>query len=75
MATYDAGNDVKIETVKQMDGRILWAIRRFGNVMNLDGEWEFEPLPSARDDAFISRCRYDTPKQALFVLLRSDKRT
>lgn len=29
----------------------VWCERR--------GEWEYEPLPSSRDDAFLARCRYD----------------
>ena len=74
VAAYDAGNGVKIEAAKQMDGRVLWAIRHFGSVMNLDGEWEFEPLPSSRDDEFIARCRHATPQEALDVLRRLGKR-
>jgi hypothetical protein len=23
-----------------------------------DGEWEYEPIPSSRDDDFLARCRY-----------------
>ncbi len=36
----------------------VWAIRRGGYVLNRDGQWEHEPLPSSRDDAFLARCRY-----------------
>lgn len=36
-----------------------WAIKHNGFCLNRDGEWEWEPSPSNRDDAFLLRCRYD----------------
>jgi hypothetical protein len=27
-------------------------------VLSVDGEWEYSPLPSSRDDAFYERCRF-----------------
>ena len=41
-----------------------WAVRRAGDCLNKAGEWEWEPSPSARDDAFYERCRFDTLEQA-----------
>ncbi len=29
-----------------------------GTCYNTYGEWEFEPMPSNRDDDFLKRCRY-----------------
>jgi len=31
-----------------------------GQCLNIHGEWEDEPLPSDRDDAFYKRCRFTT---------------
>lgn len=42
-----------------------WAVRRFSEVLNKSGEWEHEPNPSERDEAFRSRCRWPTPDAAL----------
>ena len=37
-----------------------WAVVSDGrSVLNSDMEWEFEPMPSHRDDAFIARTRFD----------------
>lgn len=39
-------------------GKDLWAVCRYGLVYASDGQWEYEPLPSSRDDEFIRRTRY-----------------
>jgi hypothetical protein len=36
-----------------------WAVTRTGDCLNKDGEWEWEPSPSNRDDAFLVRCRFN----------------
>lgn len=42
-----------------------YAVRdQFGAVLNRSGEWEHEPLPSSRDDAFYERCRFMSFKEA-----------
>ena len=41
-----------------------WAVREGGAVLSKDGDWEFEPIPSSRDDEFISRTRWDTAEEA-----------
>lgn len=68
VAAYDAGGEVRIEAAKQMDGRVLWKVREHGNVLAKTGEWEWEPMPSGRDDEFLDRCRFDTPQEALACL-------
>jgi hypothetical protein len=72
VAAYDAGYEVRIEAAKQIDGRTLWKVRDgFSNVLGKTGEWEWEPMPSSRDDEFLSRCRFDTARQALECLQRA----
>lgn len=48
------------------DGSPLsWCVRRAdGAVLAKDGEWEYEPLPSSRDDEFIARTRWPTARTA-----------
>lgn len=41
-----------------------WAIRSGGDALNKSGEWEWEPNPSSRDDAFFARCRWATRDEA-----------
>lgn len=36
----------------------VWAIRCMSRCLGHDGEWEFEPLPSSRDDEFKARTRW-----------------
>jgi hypothetical protein len=40
-------------------------VRLNGNVLNKAGDWEWEPMPSSRDDEFLSRCRFETAEQAI----------
>lgn len=64
VAAYAVGT-ARVERVAQSRGGFKWAVREFGEVLNLGGEWESEPSPSARDDAFLLRCRFDTAQQAI----------
>lgn len=45
-----------------------WSVQWMGEVLNKAGEWEYEPLPSSRDDAFFARCRF-TEEQAKALAL------
>lgn len=65
VCAYEVGGEIKVELAKQQDGSELWAVRRFGTVLNKSGEWEYEPLPSSRDDAFLDRCRFESGSQAI----------
>jgi hypothetical protein len=50
-------------TVAERDtGR--WAVKGMFGVLNTDGEWEYEPSPSNREDDFLDRCRF-TEEEAL----------
>lgn len=48
-----------------------WAIYPFHGVpscLNREGEWEYEPLPSNRDDEFYARCRFASLEDAVEFL-------
>lgn len=62
---------VRIERARQMFGPDLWAIRKNGNVLNKEGEWEWEPMPSSRDDEFLARARFATAEQAIAAAIRA----
>lgn len=51
----------------QHRGLTGWAIvcEDDGYVLNRDGQWEYEPLPSNRSDEFLLRTRHVTPEDAL----------
>ena len=50
----------KIDRCGQIKGDDLFAVRLHGNCLNKDGDWEYEPMPSGRDDDFLARCRFET---------------
>jgi hypothetical protein len=57
---------VSIERVQQRSGADLWAVRtKSGCCLNKEGDWEDEPQPSSRDDAFLNRCRFATSREAI----------
>ena len=64
----ERGDGVEMATldrVPQADGKDKWAIRQGGMCLSVDGDWEYEPMPSSRDDEFLQRCRFETPFHAL----------
>lgn len=66
----DRLREVFIEAVANIDGPDRFAIRQGGYVMAKDGEWEYEPMPSSRDDDFFARCRYATFEEAAATYAR-----
>lgn len=56
-----------VERTHEVDN--TWAIRRNGEVYTRDGEWEYEPIPSSRDDDFLVRARW-SEDEAKAVALR-----
>lgn len=42
-----------------------WAVRRLGMSLGTDGEWDYEPQPSSRDDAWIAAFRFPNAQAAL----------
>lgn len=61
-----------IQRARQVDGADLWKVKRGdSHCLNKDGEWEYEPLPSSRDDDFLTRCRYSTADEAIDAALKA----
>jgi hypothetical protein len=47
---------------------VKWAIRKGGLVFSkITGTFEYEPMPSSRDDNFFAEFRFDTPDEAARV--------
>ncbi len=58
--------DVTLRRMPQREGPDLWAIFDHSDVcLNKRGQWEFQPMPSSRTDAFLRRCRFDSAEAAL----------
>ncbi len=58
---YKINNDVSLELRDQLDDNPdnwKWAITKYGNTLNDKSEWEYEPLPSGRDEKYYKRCRF-----------------
>lgn len=59
--------DIRIDCVIQPGEGHGWFARRFGEVLNKQGEWEHEPQPSNRDAAFYERTLFETPTDAIIA--------
>ena len=46
-------------------GEDAWAIIDTGFSLNHDGLWEYEPMPSSRDEDFCRRCRWPSARTAI----------
>ncbi len=44
----------------------VWRIEHCGSTLNRNHQWEYQPLPSSRSDAYIARTRF-TLKEALKI--------
>lgn len=63
--------EVTIDRYKQREGDDLWAIKNHGSLcLAKDGCWEYEPMPSSRNDEFIESCRYDSMEEAFAYFQR-----
>jgi hypothetical protein len=60
-------DELRIVERPQIDGSLLYAVAWRGRVANREREWEFEPIPSSRDEDFICRCRFAEWYQAARV--------
>lgn len=65
------GAETKIQRTRQLDGSTLWKVSRSGECLNKSGEWEWEPMPSGRDDEFLARCRFASAQEAIDSALQS----
>lgn len=69
IAAYALG-ELRIERYLQRDGSFKWAVRRLiTHALNKQGEWEYEPQPSDREDDFMERCRFDSARAAIDAAL------
>lgn len=60
------GDEIKVQRARQTKGPALWKVLDGrGNCLNKRGEWEWEPMPSSRDDDFLARCRFETAEAAI----------
>lgn len=65
VAAYRLPDGSRLEEALQRDGSVLWVIRNQSQgCMAKDGQWEWEPRPSGRNDAFMARCRFATVQEA-----------
>lgn len=61
----DRLNPVMVERRSRLSDVPSWAVTRGGSCLAKDGQWEIEPLPSSRDDAFRQRCRWSDLGEAI----------
>jgi hypothetical protein len=53
------GIDSTVFTVRvQYAGRGLWAVRWLSECLSADGNWDYEPNPSSRDDEWLNAHRW-----------------
>lgn len=64
LSRYDLPDGAHIDRCRKRGGAGWWAIRRNGDCMNREGEYEYEPLPSSCDDDFLARCRFASAEEA-----------
>ena len=69
----DSSPPITIDLVRSIDGITRYAVRQAGACLNKRGQWEFEPMPSSRDDRFLNRCRYDSWRDAARAIVRHCK--
>lgn len=65
---------IVVQARTQRDNSVLWSVSDGFNVLNKDGEWEYESMPSSRDDEFIARTRWpnaDEAKHAALIAVAS----
>jgi len=61
----DADRQIYIERRTLPGERESWAVKDGNYCLNKDGEWEYEPMPSSRDEGFLKRCRFESAEEAL----------
>lgn len=67
-------NEIVIQERPSIGGT-RWSINPWiaaDSCLNRDGEWEYEPQPSSRDDEFYARCRFASLDEAVEFLSRKE---
>ena len=64
LMSHDGLDEIRIVQRRQPSGPSRWAVLWMGRNLTKRGEWEYEPIPSSRDEGFFERCRFDTPESA-----------
>lgn len=63
---------INVERAAQRSGPDKWAVRSGTNVcLSKDGTWEFESMPSERDNEWLSLHRWDTFDAAMDAALEA----
>lgn len=65
----DPQHPIRIDLVRAPT-TVRYVVRRAGDCLSKTGEWEYEPLPSSRDEEFIARCRFETFGEAAMAVER-----
>jgi len=63
--SYDAENGSLISIKYRGSGWAVLSDGYRGHTLNKYGEWEYEPQPSSRDEAYYQRNRYETLEEAI----------
>lgn len=72
ITSYALLGGTRVERVAQPDGTYLWAVRRNGNCLGLDGHWSYEPLPSSRAPEWLAFHRFPTAQAAIDASRRQE---
>lgn len=62
----------RIERTSRMEDLPKYAIRMHGNCLSKSGEWDLEPQPSNRDEAFLTLHRWNSLAGAEKALRQAD---
>lgn len=63
----NSGDEVRIVERGERDGVMYYAVKWRGWTANRDREWEYEPIPSGRDDDYFARCRFEEWEEAALI--------
>lgn len=61
--------DMTVDRVRQLKGSDLWAVRSGSMCLSTNGEWDWEPMPSSRDDEWIATHRFKTADEAILAAI------
>ena len=55
---------------RQYETHRKWVVYQSGYILNKQGEFEWEPLPSERSDGFLDNTRFASPKEAMIAYMQ-----